>query len=351
MQWPRFYPTVLAMPDGRQLIIGGQGEFCGYITIMEIFDSTKGLSRVRGPSRLMRDYPRAFLLSDGSVAQVLPESRTALLGPDRKSWDVITGTRLGEFRFEAAGFYVPGRTDSLMICGGYTEHTGVGFKSPTETCERIDFSDASPRWTPVRSMRYARGDINAVLLPDGKVLIVGGGEHHRYDGPNLRPEIYDPATDSWTLAAPQRFGRMYHSTAVLLPDGRVLSAGQDDGDEDGLVSGYWGEIYEPPYLFHGKRPKVRSAPDAVLYDELVQIKVKKAKRIRSVVLIGLSAVTHSTNVGQRYVPLEFDLRGRSKLDVRVTRNPNLAPPGYYLLFLVNDKGVPSVAEMVRLDEP
>jgi hypothetical protein len=350
MRRPRFYPTVIAKPDGRQLIIGGQDEFCQYVPTMEIFHPTTGLSSVRRPNRIMRDYPRAFLLSSGEVAHVLPEATTSILDPDMKAWTSVAVTRLGRTRWEGAAFYVPGRTDNVMICGGYLDRVELEFSNPTTSCEVIDLSRAKPVWRNVRPMNFPRGDINAVLLPDGKVLVVGGGEHHRYEDPNVHPELYDPKTDTWTVLAPQRFGRMYHSTAVLLPDGRVLSAGQDDDPSDGQVSGAWGEIYRPPYLFKGRRPGIRKAPESAEYGARIKLTVRKARRIESIVLMGLSAVTHSTNVGQRYVELEFKIRSRRKVDARVPKSPNRAPPGYYMLFAVNKKGVPSVARMIRVGE-
>lgn len=348
MKSARFYPTVIAQPDGRQLIIGGQGDVCQFIPTMEIFDLEHGLSRVRGPNRIMRDYPRAFLLSTGEIVQVLPEPETVLLNKKKKFWKSIALTRLARTRYEAAGFYIPGRTDNVMICGGYLVRDRFDLEDPVSLCETIDLSASAPVWRDAAPMNFPRGDSNAVLLPDGKVLIVGGGEAHRYDSPNLRPEMYDPETGIWTLMAPETFGRMYHSTAVLLPDGRVLSAGQDDDSADGRVSGAWGEVFSPPYLFNGKRPAIRTAPAEAGYGAEIEIKVTTSKKISKVVLIGLSAVTHSTNVGQRYVPLEFDRTRQSKLSVSIVKNANLAPPGYYMLFAVNDKGVPSVAKMIHI---
>ncbi len=350
MKFPRFYPTVIALAQGKQLIIGGQGENCQYIPIMEIFDPARGLSVVRGPRQVMRDYPRVFLLSDGSVVQVAPEPVTQIMDSAMAFWSELTVTGLNQMRFEPAAFYVPGRDDRIMVCGGYTAQIGDGgLDDPTASCEQIDPLGGNPSWRPAVPLRQARGDMNAVLLPDGKVLVVGGGAHHRYEGPDLRPELYDPAKNTWTTMAPQRYGRMYHSTAVLLPDGRVLSAGQDDdGSGDGVVSGAWGEIFSPPYLFRGPRPSISAAPASVAYGSDFTLTVSQTAAIESLVLMGLSSVTHSTNVGQRYVPLEFSRSGGANLAARMTANPNLAPPGYYLLFALNDKGVPSEARTIQV---
>jgi hypothetical protein len=351
MSSPRFYPTVVSLANGKQLIIAGQGENCQYIPYMEIFTPPDTLSRVRGPNRIMRDYPRAFLLSDGSVVQVGIEPTTSILDRKMKFWTSIALTQLGRTRYEPAAFYVPGHTDRIMICGGYLVQNPNGTRdTPTNTCEIIDALAERPTWRSAAPLRVPRGDINAVLLPDGKVLLVGGGELHRYQIPDLAPELYDPVTNTWTTMASQTWGRMYHSTAVLLPDGRVLSAGQDGASHDSEVSGRWGEIFSPPYLFRGKRPILRKAPSEADYGSAIKLTVKKVKasKIRNIVLMGLSTVTHSHDSGQRYVPLDFSVTGRRTLEATVTSNPNIAPPGYYMLFVLNAKGVPSVARMIRL---
>ncbi|MDH3253521.1 MAG: DUF1929 domain-containing protein [Acidobacteriota bacterium] len=352
MSFARFYPTVFSLADGRQLIIGGQGENCQYIPIMETLSLDEKLNRVRGPSRIMKDYPRAFLLSDGRVVHVGVEPTTSYLDKKLKFWKSVTVTNLGRIRYEPTAFYVPGYRDRVMICGGYQTEWPDGTRdNPTATCEAIDALSANPSWRSMAPMAAARGDINSVILPDGKVLVVGGGEHHRYTAPRLKPELYDPATNTWTTMAPERFGRMYHSTAVLLPDGRVLSAGQDNLDGTAPESGKWGEIFSPPYLFRGKRPVVRGVPADADYDSTIPMRVKKTKaaKVGRVVLIGLSAVTHSHNSGQRYVPLEFTPTGKRTLEAKITANANLAPPGYYMLFVLNDKGVPSVAQIIRIN--
>jgi hypothetical protein len=353
MNSARFYPTVVTLGDGRQLIIGGQGENCQYIPTMEILTPKRKLKRVRGPNRIMRDYPRAFLLSDGSLVHAGVEPVTSVLDSKLKFWKSVTVTNLGRIRYEPTAFYVPGFQDRVMICGGYvTENPNGERDNPTATCEAIDALDNDPKWREMAPLNSPRGDMNSVILPDGKVLIVGGGAHHRYELPELRPELYNPATNTWTTMAPQRYGRMYHATAVLLSDGRVLSAGQDslDGTSTGNVSGKWGEIYSPPYLFRGKRPIIRKAPTEAGYGSTITLKIKKARaaKIKSVVLIGLSAVTHSHNMGQRYVPLSFSAAGKRTLEATLTSNRNLAPPGYYMLFVLNDRSVPSVAKIIRL---
>jgi hypothetical protein len=159
------------------------------------------------------------------------------------------------------------------------------------------------------------------------------------------PELFDPETETWLEVAPHRYPRMYHATTVLLPDGRVLSAGQDGGDENSDV---WGEVYSPPYLFRGERPTIDQAPGQITYGGPLTIRSPDAAAIESVVLVRLTSVTHSVNMEQRLVELDFELAGKGTLRATGPIGPNHAPPGFYLLFILNGDAVPSVSAMVQL---
>ncbi len=345
MDAPRYYPTNVLLADGRVVIMGGYNEGCSNNPRLEVYDPLRGrLRHLPQGDREIELYPRMHLLPSGDVAHVGPEPRTWLLDTRRFTWTPIAGTMLDEMRYEGVSFVVPGRPWEIMICGGFTELND----KPTATCERIDFSQPQPRWEPAPSMHAARAHANVVLLPDAKVLIVGGGQHDLYNQPVHFAEIYDPETDRWTPAPSQVYGRAYHSTAVLLPDGRVLSAGQDDDHSGHGGSGAWAEIYKPPYLYRGGRPKIRKAPDAALYGESITVRARQARRIESAVLVGLGAVTHSVNMSQRYVALDFEHAGGLDVELEMPKKPELAPPGYYMLFLLNDRGVPSKAHILWL---
>ena len=150
---------------------------------------------------------------------------------------------------------LPGLTTIMEIGGSIT--SGV-----TATAELLNLSACAPAWKYTASMHFPRLWANAVLLADGTVLVVGGGTTSYYGGPILTPEIYDPATGTWSEMAAQTAPRMYHSTALLLPDGRVLSAGQSSGQYEKT-----GEIFSPPYLFKGARPVISHAPGTLGYGQ------------------------------------------------------------------------------------
>lgn len=346
MRRGRYYPTHVTLGDGRVLILGGDDASCQRNPEVEIFDPADGsLSRLRGADRAVLLYPRAHLLSNGQVAHVGPEDQTYLLDLEAGEWRAVTRTRRRKPRFEGTSFLVPGSRDEVMICGGFSSKDNV---DPTASCERIDFRKSAPTWHETRPMRFARAHANAVLLPDGTVFVVGGGGHDLYDEPVRQPELYDPKTDVWQTVPAQHYSRMYHSTAILLPDGRVLSAGQDDDHYGRTGSAAWAEIYRPPYLFRGPRPAIRRAPPSAALGGRIQIKAKQAGKIERVVLMRPGAVTHSVNMEQRYQELDLEHLGGKKLAVEIPANANLVPIGHYLLFLVNERGAVSEGRFLRL---
>jgi hypothetical protein len=130
---------------------------------------------------------------------------------------------------------------------------------------------------------------------------------------------------------------------VLIPDGRVVSAGSDNGVSTQVTY----EIYSPPYLFNGARPVIKSAPTALTYGQSFSITTANASSIASVALVRPGATTHADNFDQRYVNLKFVV-GNGKLKATVPANGSLAPPGYYMLVIVNTSGVPSVMTFLQL---
>src|SRR5262249_23663086 len=163
---------------------------------------------------------------------------------------------------------------------------------------------------------------------------------------SLAAEMWSPVTETWTTMASGQSPRFYHSGALLLPDGRVLVAGGGRSGDDQL----FGEIYSPPYLFKGRRTVLSASPPTAQYGTNFVVQTPDAARIAKVSLIPLGSVTHTFNMNQRFVPLNFQSLSGS-LDVQAPANGNLAPPGYYMLFIVDDSGVPSVAAFVRLPTP
>ncbi|HEX8087200.1 MAG TPA: galactose oxidase-like domain-containing protein, partial [Blastocatellia bacterium] len=210
-------------------------------------------------------------------------------------------------------------------------------------------------WRSVSPMAFGRRQMNATLLPDGKVLVTGGSSSPGFNNATkavLAAEMWDPSTETWSTMSRMQVMRLYHSTALLLPDGRVLSAGGGlppspnarDTDHPDV------EIYSPPYLFKGPRPSITSSPAAVTHDRQFFIGTPDATGITKVTLIRLSSVTHAFNQNQRINILSYR-QTPGGLSVRAPGSGSLCPPGYYMLFIVNGNGVPSVAQIIQVRSP
>jgi hypothetical protein len=205
-------------------------------------------------------------------------------------------------------------------------------------------------------MGLPRLHLNAVLLPD-RTVFVSGGSLKQEDQPlaRLEGEIYDPATDSWTLTAAATVPRLYHSTAVLLPDGRVVAAG---GNPEGGSQVAWLppdpeeelqlEVFSPPYLFKGPRPQITAAPAEAGYGQSITVNTPQATTIKWLSLVRNGVTTHSFDSEQRLVDLPITGRTAGTLQATLPANPNLAPPGWYMIFLIDQDGVPSPATWIQL---
>jgi hypothetical protein len=203
-------------------------------------------------------------------------------------------------------------------------------------------------------MRYPRYQANGVTLPDGTVLAVGGSPiSSLFDntGAILAAELFDPKTGRWTDMAPMASPRMYHSTALLMPDGRVWAGGGGQCN-DCHVNHADAEIFSPPYLFKGERPTVGDAPSSLGYgsDVFSIAAAVSDSTIERFTLVRMSATTHATNTDQRLVEVPIVSRAEGKFKLALPKDRNTAPPGYYMLFAISAKGVPSVARITRLGE-
>lgn len=348
MEFARWYPTNLTLPNGDVLIVSGTDTSEQPVTAIERFDVAAG-SITRLPAsadKEVSEYPRLHVLPSGKVFMAGQEAETFLLDPESAQWTSVDTMIFGD-RYSGTSVLLPGLKKVLALGGNQIDPEApiLGTNPPTETAEIIDLSEPAPHWRSTNPMHYARQHANAVLLPDGTVLVVGGGQSGLYKKPVKPSELFDPETETWTLMATQNAPRAYHSAAVLLPDGRVLSTGMD--------SGKWkqtGEAYSPPYLFKGPRPTIGSAPASVAYGSTFVVATPDAAGIRKVALLRAGSVTHSVNFEQRYVALTFTAgsAGDGQLSISAPAGGTIAPPGWYMLFLVNDGGVPSVAAWVHV---
>lgn len=335
----RWYPTNVGLGNGKTLIFGGQAGPSAWSNTVDSYDpATNTMTTLPASATipLNNNYPRMHLMPNGKVIKTGTGRMSRYFDPETNQWSDVSPMLYGN-RTAGASVLLPG-LDKVMVIGGRSDSTA------TETAEILDTSAAQPAWRYTTPMNFPRIHANPVTLPDGQVLVVGGGAAGKYDGPVRSAELYNPVTDTWTVMESQLAGRMYHSTALLLPDGRVLSAGQDSG-------GYatMGEIFSPPYLFKGSRPTISGAPESTGYGQSFSFTSPQAADISKVALIRPGSVTHTVDSEQRYVGLDFTSTG-STITATSPLNGNMAPPGYYMLFAVDSKGVPSVAEWVRVGD-
>jgi galactose oxidase len=334
----RWYPSCTTLPNGDVLIVsGGITPTQGINRLPQVWSLRTGsLRTLTGASRDVPYYPHMFVAPNGQVFMAGHNVTTYYLNTAGSgAWTRVAAR---QFDLRDSGASVLYDIGKVVTFGGHDP--------PTATAEAIDLNAAAPAWRYVSPMTVARRRHTPTLLPDGKVLVTGGTSG---PGPNnesaavLHAEMWDPATERFTRMASMSVPRVYHSTALLLPDGRVLSAGGGQGG--GGIDRFNAEIYYPPYLFKGQRPTIAYAPPVVSYGQKFWIDTVDSASIRSAVWVRLGAVTHQVNMDQRIVRLGFNTLHYS-LAVTAPTNRNLCPPGPYMLFILNESGVPSVARVM-----
>jgi hypothetical protein len=347
MSGKRWYPTATRLPNGEILnIAGSYDESFSANTKPDV--TTGGGTGMRSLTAVTGvpvdyDYPRAFVESNGKVFIAGMEKITRAL--DTTGTGAITTVANTIDGARAFGTAVMYDANKVLIAGGAYDdpHT------PLKTAEVIDLSAATPAWRNVGPMAFPRRYLNSTIMADGKILISGGnaapGEQDA-TAPVLAGEIWDPATEKFTTVASMPHFRTYHSTAGLLPDGRVLSTGATAPSKPSLPDQVDADFYSPPYLFKGARPTISSVPATVHYGQQFTVGTPNSATITNVNLIGLSAVTHHFNFNQRINRLKFTV-GSGVLSVSAPANANLCPPGPYMLFILNSAGAASVATIVK----
>jgi hypothetical protein len=344
----RYYPTITALPDGEVLVVSGHDSSLAVVTTPEVWNGSSWHQLTTAPLAIPDPYyPDMFVAPNGKVFLAgYPQTTRYLDVSGTGQWTTVAERNVADRTMGSAVMYAPGK---ILYAGGGDP--------PTRSAEVIDLNNPSPSWRNVSGMAFPRRQLNATILADGTVLVTGGTSAPGFNnqaGAIHAAELWNPETERWTILASESKHRTYHGTTVLLPTAQVLSSGSGEGGGIPFAnSEFSAQVFTPPYLLNADgtaavRPSVTSAPARISYGQSFTVETPDAASVSKGTLIRLSSVTHAFNQSQVIYPLTFAPAGPTSLGAVAPTNPNLAPPGPYMLFLVNAAGVPSVAKMVSV---
>jgi hypothetical protein len=363
LQLARWYPTLVGLRDGRVLAVSGLDQFGRIIQGKnEIYTpATRKWKLEPKLTRTFPTYPALFLMPSGNLFYSGSNSGygSARVGRTPGVWNtrdnsfrIVPGLRdANETETSGSVLLPPAQAQKYMIVGG----GGIG-SSPHSTARTAiaDLSQPDPRWTPGPNLAQPTRYPGIVITPDGRVIITGGSRGYRgeHDSDLFECHSFDPATGKLTTLAKPSVGRDYHSEAMLLADGRIVTLGGNPlyANKADTVPGEFEkriEIYSPAYLYHGKRPTIAAGPKRLTRGETANFSTPDAARIESASLLRPSAVTHVTDVEQRSIALSLTRNGNS-ITVRVPNSAGLVPSGWYMLFVANGQATPSKAYWVHV---
>jgi YVTN family beta-propeller protein len=380
----RWYATMLTLPDGRALIMGGSVPYealqsfanptaainGGTVSMTpEVYDPAVGWTSLFGASSREAFgpdfnrwwYPRAWIAPNGQVFGISSEKMWYLdpagNGSVRVVGDFKTGanntTRPNIGPTSTAVMFAPGR---ILQVGGNGYHDG--YASPGSALATvIDINGGDPVLTETAPMNFPRHWANSVVLPDGRVVVTGGTRYANNGGADAvyEAELWDPTTGTWTIGAAAAQIRVYHSATILMPNGTVLSTG---GGAPGPVNNLNAEVYYPPYLFRTVAGQAQLAPRPAMIGinalqfvpgATIEVDMADSAAVSRLVLIGTSSVTHSFNTTQRYQTLAFAQSG-NRITAALPANAADVPPGYYQLIALDAAGVPSVGVIIGIGQ-
>ena len=343
MLYARWYPSVVSLPNSDKLVLGGRQDPGTATLTPEVYRQGTGWRTLWGATSDAAFgaggwfFPRAFVAHDGRVFVLGHNGKMFYLDPaGNGTITQLMPQTLSSTAQLPALMFAPGKILSVRR---------------QQQVIVVDLSGQQPAITPTANISQLRFWSNTTVLADGKVLLNGGSavDGNQLTGVAYAVEIWDPATGQWTLGASAVKSRLYHSTALLLPDGSVLTAG---GGAPGPVKNLNAEIYYPGYLFDATgqpavRPSIVSSDTLLYVNQQFVVTVGSADPISRVTLVRTGSATHAFNSDQQFLDLGFVQSGQS-LAVQLPANVNVLVPGYYMLFVFNQAGVPSVAWIVQV---
>ena len=366
----RWYPTCITLPDGKVFVVQGWDEYGCNNRLVEYYDPGSKSWQVKldpagnnnycvgncatsyypeagspcfgpGTAPYLSLYPRFHLMPSGLLASVGGELDDRVYDPNTYKW-VWSGKTIK--RHYGTSVLLPLQNidtekGKILVCGGSPQAADPA----TKTAEIAEPSGSGLSRRSVPSMQYARKHLNPVILPTGQIVVFGGNLQGAVS-PVLYSEMFNPETETWTTWPAASVPRMYHSVALLLHDGRVWTAGTtpDQFKKEVRV-----EVFNPWYTSE-TRPTISGDPTGGSYGGTITIPTPNAAGITKVSLIKVSATTHHYNSDQRLIWLQIQGTTSSSVTVKAPINNKLAPPGYYLIHVLNSAGVPSIGKFIKI---
>ncbi|MDQ3847876.1 MAG: DUF1929 domain-containing protein [Thermoproteota archaeon] len=371
MKHGRWYPTCITMADGNVMVTAGYDEYGDHNRLVEIYNTSSkswsvssassggstytvgnsstgtcsgaGSPTYSGASPNLFLYPRMHLLPNGNivVAGMLDDIR--LWNRSNGSWSTL-GLSSPSYRHYGTSVLMPLNNTTtekgkILIVGG----SPTSSDPATRTCQILDFNTGNPSIRTVGSLTYGRKYLAPVILPDGKVVVFGGAAQGN-SNPRYIPEMFDPSIEKWTTLPAASVPRVYHQVSLLLPDGRVWTAGSTPTRSKWELRT---EFFRPAY-YSVSRPSISDTPSVGAYGGSITIPTSSASSISKATLVKCPDTTHHYDSNMRCLTLAVKSRTSSSVAAEAPLNANLAPPGYYYVHVINSSGVPSSAKIIRI---
>ena len=371
----RWYPTQVLLPNGQVWVHDGLDEYGGRNALVEIYNPATKTFTIRynpnsgttyspgadsnlpgartknygspgaGVSPFTSLYPRMHLMPSGQLLICGMDHFVYLVNPTTGAW-TLAGQTQYSWRDYGSSFLLPLNNTTadrgrVMIVGGQSNY----LLPATATAEMIDFNQGTataPVFRSTASMNIARVFALPIMLPNGKLVLFGGAARDP-DEYIHTPEVFDPVSETWSTLPDANVSRTYHSAALLLPDGRVWTA---SGTPDRSTWEHRVEFYNPPY-FYASRPQISGRVTTGPYGGTMRIPTTSSN-ITKVSLMTLGSNTHHYDSNMRLVWLQITSTDSSGITVSAPINASVAPPGYYMIHILNNQDVPSVAQIIRI---
>lgn len=348
----RWYPTATTLANGDVVMQSGYDVNKVDVNTPEVWTDAgwrilTDATNTRAFGGQNRFYPWSFVAPSGKVFIAGPRSEMFLM--DTESTGSVQSVGQRDNLFRSYGNAAMFDKNKILVVGGAN--------TPSSLSYVIDISDeTSPQVTPTTAPIIARRHANSTILPTGEVLVTGGTSGVGFNDESkavFSAESWNPDNEQWTGLADASIVRTYHSTAILLPNGAIINSG---GGKCGCeIDNFNAQVYLPPYLFKkdgsgelAPRPSMSAAPEQLEYASNFELSVKDASSIARVTLVRSGSTTHAWNNDQRFLELEFTVGANNTLQVTSPEGPTYAPPGFFMLSVIDNEGVPSISKMVQM---